>query len=173
MGIDVNRALKPIIFVLAAIYFVVDAIFVAIAKPLTDWIADRKIFAGARAWIVSLRPYPTLALFAVPLIVLEPAKPAAAYLMATGHMAAGTVTLIVAELLKVILVERLFKISRSKLLSIPAFAWSYRILKQPLDWCQATYAWQSARRWVLIGRYELRHLVLQIRESSARLSAQH
>ena len=173
MGIDVNRALKPVVFVLAAVYFVVDAIFVAIVKPLTDWTANRKIFAGARAWIVSLRPYPTLALFAMPLIVLEPAKPAAAYLMATGHVAAGTVTFIIAELLKVILVERLFKISRSKLLSIPAFAWCHRIMRQVIDWFQATYAWQSARRWVLIGRYELRHLALQIRESSARLSAQH
>jgi AraC-like DNA-binding protein len=42
-----------------------------------------------RAQIVSLRPYPTLALFAVPLIVLEPVKPVAAYLAGTATLRAA------------------------------------------------------------------------------------
>ena len=41
-------------------------------------------------------------------IMLEPVKPVAAYLAATGQMVSSVVTLIVGELLKLVLVERLF-----------------------------------------------------------------
>jgi hypothetical protein len=37
----------------------------------------------------------------------------------------GLIVLGVAELLKLVLIERLFGISRDKLMSIPAFAWGY------------------------------------------------
>lgn len=73
-------------------------------------------------------PYPSLALFAVPVIVLEPAKPLSAYLIATGHFFAGAVIFITAEVLKLTVVERLFQLNKKKLLSIPAFAWCYPIL---------------------------------------------
>jgi hypothetical protein len=116
----------------AAIYFLVDAVFLSGAKPLSNWIAEHWIFESLRAWIVSLRPYPTLPLFAVPLIVLEPVKPAAAYLVGTGHFAMGMIVLVVGEILKLVLVERLFSVSRDKLMSIPVFAsayWKYRALR--------------------------------------------
>jgi hypothetical protein len=71
-------------------------------------------------WIRSLRPYPSLALFLIPVIILEPIKPVAAYLAATAQMASSVVTLIVGELLKLILVERLFRVTREKLMKIPA-----------------------------------------------------
>ena len=60
----VNRILKPVIFTLAAIYFLVDAIFMTVARPLANWTAEYWIFGSLRVWIVSLRPYPTLVLFA-------------------------------------------------------------------------------------------------------------
>ena len=56
----------------AAIYFLVDAAFLTVLRPLANRLADRWIFDSLRAWIVSLRPYPTLALFAVPVIILSP-----------------------------------------------------------------------------------------------------
>jgi hypothetical protein len=75
-----------------------------------------------RAWIRSLRPYPSLALFSVPVIILEPVKPVAAYLAATGQMLGSLLTLIIGELLKLVLVERLFSLTRDKLMKIPTFA---------------------------------------------------
>src|SRR5882757_5394984 len=91
--IHVNRILKPFVIVLAAIYFLADAVFMTVARPLAKWIAKHRVFNRLRAWIGSLRPYPTLALFAVPLIVLEPVKPVAAYLAATEHFAWGLTVL--------------------------------------------------------------------------------
>ena len=79
-------------------------------------------FRRFRGWIRSLRPYPSLSLFSVPVIMLEPVKPVAAYLAATGQMVSSVVTLIIGELLKLVLVERLFSITRDKLMKIPAFA---------------------------------------------------
>jgi hypothetical protein len=76
--IYVKRILKSAVFVLATLYFIVDAVFLTIATPLARWMARQRIFIRLRKWIGSLRPYPSLALFAVPLIVLEPVKPVAA-----------------------------------------------------------------------------------------------
>jgi hypothetical protein len=82
----VNRILKSITYVLAAVYFLVDAVFVSVAKPISNWVAKHLVLRRLRAWIRSLRPYPSLALFSVPVIILEPVKPVAAYLAATGQM---------------------------------------------------------------------------------------
>lgn len=129
-----KRILKLVVFILAAVYFIVDAIFLTIATPLARWMARQGVFVRLRKWIGSLRPYPSLALFAVPLIILEPAKPVATYLIATGQIAAGVTVLIVGELLKLVIVERLFKLCRRKLLKIPTFARGYAYWRQGVDW---------------------------------------
>jgi hypothetical protein len=137
------RVLKPLMYVLAAAYFLVDAVFVAVAKPISNWIANHLVLRKLRAWIRSLRPYPSLALFSVPVIILEPVKPVAAYLAATGQMLGSILTLIVGELLKLVLVERLFSLTRDKLMRIPAFAWAYGKSQQAKAWLKATEAWQA------------------------------
>ena len=162
---DVNRILKSVIVVLAAIYFLVDAICMTVLRPFANRIAEHWTFGSLRAWIVSLRPYPTLALFAVPLIVLEPVKPVAAYLAGTGHIAMGMTVLVVGEVLKLVLVERLFSVSREKLISIPAFAWTYGRYSQAQEWLESFEAWQSARRWRRLARYAVRGYVQEVRAS--------
>jgi hypothetical protein len=162
-SVHVNRALKPVVFLLAAIYFLVDALFMIVARPLSNWIAAHWILESFRAWFVSLRPYPTLLLCAVPLIVLEPVKPVAAYLAGTGHVAMGMIVLVVGEILKLVLVERLFSVSRDKLMSIPAFAcayWKYRAAK---DWMTSAQAWQAVRRWSRIARYAIRSYAWELK----------
>jgi hypothetical protein len=159
----VNRILKPVVFFLAAMYFLVDVIFLTVARSLANWIAQHWIFEGLRAWIISLSPYPTLALFALPLAILEPVKPIAAYLVGTGQVATGLVILGVGEILKLVLVERLFSISRDKLMSIPAFAWAYGKYRTAQDSITSMDAWQLIRRWNLIAQYAIRSYVLKYR----------
>ena len=158
-----NRLLKLFVYVLAGIYFVVDALFMIVATPVADWLAERRIFDGLRRWIVSLRPYPTLALFAVPVILLEPVKPVAAYLAATGHMVLAVEIFVLGEILKLVLIERLFALCRDKLMSIAAFAWAYRQYRQVMDWIESTAAWQAVRRWYKIAQYSLRSYVLELK----------
>lgn len=140
-----KRILKPITYVLAVIYFLADAVFMAVASPIARWIGRHFEFERLRAWIRSLPPYPSLALFSVPVIILEPIKPVAAYLAATGQVLSGAATFIVGELLKLVLVERLFHLTRDKLMRIPAFAWSYGKFAEVRAWLQATEAWRAVR----------------------------
>jgi len=162
----VNRILKPFVVVLAVIYFLADAVFMTVARPLARWIAAHSVFTRLRDWIVSLRPYPTLALFAIPLIILEPVKPVAAYLAATEHIAWGLVVLGVGEILKLVLVERLFCISRDKLMSIPAFAWTYGKYRLVRGWFESTEAWQMVRRWSRVAQFTVRHHLAELKASS-------
>src|SRR6202171_3703139 len=126
------------VFVLATVYFVVDGVFSHVTRPITVWIAEKKLFERVRLWVTSLGPYPSLALFAVPVIILEPAKPLAGYLLGTGHFFAGAVTFITAEVLKLTFVERLVQVNRNELLSIPAFALGYQYWRQMMDLVKAS-----------------------------------
>jgi hypothetical protein len=158
----VNRILKLAVFFLAAMYFLVDAIFLSVARSLADRIAGHWLFDSIRVWIIALPRYPTLALFALPLVLLEPVKPMAAYLVGTGHVATGLITLVLGEILKLVLVERLFNISRDKLMSIPSFAcayWKYRAAKH---YVTSMVAWQVARRWILTAQFVIRSFALKL-----------
>ena len=155
-----KRILRSAIFVVATVYFTVDAVFLTIATPLARWIARKRIFIRLRKWIGSLRPYPSLALFAVPVILLEPVKPVATYLMATGSVSAGMVVLVAGELLKLVIIERLFKLCRFKLLKIPMFAWGYRHWRNGVNWIVSLRAWRAARRWIVLTKGQIRkHLI--------------
>jgi hypothetical protein len=134
------------LFILATVYFIVDGVFSYVTQPVTAWIAKKKPFERAGIWVSSLRPYPALALFAVPLVLMEPAKPFAGYLIGTGHFFAGALTFITAEVLKLTFVERLFQLNRTKLLSIPAFAWGYRYWRYMMDVVESREIWKASRR---------------------------
>jgi hypothetical protein len=134
------------VFVLATLYFVVDGVFSHITRPITVWLAKKQLFERVRLWIISLGPYSSLALFALPVIILEPAKPLAGYLMGTGHFFAGAVTFITAEVLKLTFVERLFQLNRKKLLSIPAFAWGYQYWRRMIEAVESMEVWRASQR---------------------------
>jgi len=141
-----TRVWNTPIFALALVYFIVDGVFSYVTRPITIWLAKQRLLERLRLWITSLSPYPSLALFAVPVIILEPAKPLSAYLIATGHFFAGAVIFIAAEVLKLTVVERLFQLNKDKLLSIPAFAWGYRYWRAIMQIVESLEVWKAARR---------------------------
>jgi hypothetical protein len=164
----VSRIFKPFVFLMAAIYFLVDVVFFTLAKPGLRWLADRWVFESVRAWIGSLRPYSTLALFILPVLLLEPVKPIAAYLMAIGHIISGLVVLIAGELLKLLLIERLFNVSRDKLMAIPAFAWCYDRFCQGQDWVISLQAWQLMLRWTFNAKHAVQRYILEFKAAPKR-----
>lgn len=147
-SVMISEALRPFLFVVAAIYIAVDELFSLITQPIAAWLARQNLARRLRRWITSLPPYPALALFAIPLIVLEPVKPVAAYLAATGHFTVGAALFVGGELLKLVLVERLFLLNKRKLLSIAAFAWCYAHISALREWLEATAVFRGARRLV-------------------------
>jgi hypothetical protein len=42
----VKHILKSVVFILAAVYFIVDAIFLTIVPPLTRWLARKESLFG-------------------------------------------------------------------------------------------------------------------------------
>ena len=115
----IPKAFKPIVVVFAALYFLIDAIFFSLIRPLGTWFSKLPVFRWVGSWVRSLGPYPTLALFAVPLIVLEPVKPVGLYLIASGNVIDGAVLIGVGEIAKITIVERIFHVGRDKLMTIP------------------------------------------------------
>src|SRR6266571_1643554 len=140
------RAWNTPVFILATLYFILDGVFSYLTRPIAEWIAKKRLFERARRWVISLSPYPSLALFAVPVLILEPAKPLSGYLIGTGHFFAGAVIFIAAEVLKLTVVERLFQLNKEKLLSIPAFAWGYRYWRAMMDMVESLAVWKAAKR---------------------------
>jgi hypothetical protein len=136
---------EPFVIVVAAIYFMIDALALSSLKPVLRKIANSKLLKFIAPWISSLGPYPTLALFVVPLVLLEPIKPFSAYLIGSGHFIFGVLVLILGEILKITVVERIFHIGRDKLMTIKAFAWIYNFVSGWLTWIQALPPWQAVK----------------------------
>jgi len=141
-----RKIFEPFVVVVAAIYFVFDGVVLATIKPLVRKVARLRIFQSAANWIASLGPYQTLVLFLVPLILLEPTKPLSAYLIASQHVQAGIAILVLGEVLKIVIVERIFHIGRDKLMTIHAFAWTYNFIIGWLSWLKSLPPWQAVKR---------------------------
>jgi len=112
------------------------------------WIARVSEQLRITAWIRSLGPYSSLALFLVPLIVLEPVKPVSVYLMGSGHSTEGLLVLIIGEALKILFLERIFQITRPKLMSFRWFAWAYGKIQRVFAYLMALTIVKTARAWM-------------------------
>ncbi len=138
--------LRPIIAILAVVYFVLDVLVLSLVRPIGGRLARLPFFLWLAQQVDRLGPYPTLALFLIPLVVLEPAKPVGLYLIGTKRVIAGTLVIVLAEVLKVFLLERLFHMSRPKLMAIPAFAWAYSLVMRWLAYLEALPPWRAVRQ---------------------------
>jgi hypothetical protein len=78
-------------------------------------------------------------------------------------MMSSIVTLIVGELVKLVLVERLFSLTRDKLMKIPAFAWAYTKFREARAWLETTEAWQAIRAM----SKAVRHYLTEMKKSAA------
>jgi hypothetical protein len=87
-----------------------------------------------------------LALFLVPVIILEPVKPVCAYLWLNKHYTASVLVFTIGEILKVTIVERLFQLGRDRLMTIRAFAWTYNFIQGWLTYLKSLPPWQAVMR---------------------------
>jgi hypothetical protein len=156
-----NPALKPVIFVIAAVYLAADEVLTSFATPIANWLARLRLFARMRDLITSLPPYPSLALFLIPIIVLEPLKLVATYLAATGRFTEAAIVFVVGITLKLVLIERLFALTRDKLMTIPAFVWCYVRVRAVHDYFEALPVWKATKAKFKAMKIFLREFVRQ------------
>jgi hypothetical protein len=78
--------------------------------------------SACRRAIDKLGPYQSLALLAIPLSIVEPLKLAAVAVAGHGHWLTGTGMIVVAYLVSIFLVEKLFVMVKPNLLKLDWFA---------------------------------------------------
>lgn len=154
----IKRLATPVVVAVAVIYFLIDALVLSLLQPLLERIAALRPLARVRAWIETLGPYATLALFLVPIILLEPVKPVGLYLLATGQLVAGAGVLAIGELLKIVIVERLFHVAKPKLMTIRVFATVLIHAAGWVDWLQALPPWRLVVRLVGLMKLHARRI---------------
>lgn len=113
------------LFAVAVLWVVLDDLFRSFVTPVVAWLAGLRLFKRIEGWIGRLPPYPTMALFIIPLAVIEPFKIWGLYLIGTGHLILGILAFVAAKVVGLGIAERLFAVSRDKLLSIRWFAWAH------------------------------------------------
>ena len=72
-------------------------------------------------------------------------KPVGAFLVSADHVIEGTLTIVLGEILKITLVERLFRLTRDRLMQIPIFAVLYDHWIRIYDWITSSEIWQRMR----------------------------
>ena len=144
-----RRAARAPLVAGAVTLVLLDDAFRIWVRPAAAWLARLGLMRRLEAWIAGLSPYATLALFLVPLAIIEPLKLCALYLFSEGRWLMGVLTFVVAKVVGIGLAERLFAVSREKLLSIGWFAASYRRVIALRDavhaWLERSEAWQAAK----------------------------
>jgi hypothetical protein len=85
------------------------------------------VLSGVRRRIQKMGPYPSMALLALPMMLVEPLKIVALFVVGKGHWLTGTGMIIAAYAVSLLFVERLFKVVKPKLMTLSWFAkgWSW------------------------------------------------
>jgi hypothetical protein len=146
---DENSSLRRLLLLPAkavvVLYVVLDGIVTPVVRPLLRWVARLRFVIRLQNIVAALPPYAILVLLAIPFAFAEPAKIYALYLMTKGQVATGLVTISMAYLVSLVVVERIYHAGRAKLKTIPWFAklldWLTGIRDPLFAWARATRIW--------------------------------
>lgn len=146
---DENSGLRRLLLLPAkavvVLYLVLDGIVTPVLRPLLGWVARLRFVIRLQDVVAALPAYAILVLLAIPFAFAEPTKFYALYLMTEGHFATGLVTISMAYLVSLLVVERIYHAGRAKLKTIPWFAklmdWLTGIRDRLLAWARATRVW--------------------------------
>ncbi|RYE47583.1 MAG: hypothetical protein EOP24_09840 [Hyphomicrobiales bacterium] len=152
----VQRAIRAIgravVTVAVVIYTLLDELLFPLFRPLIGWLSSLRLFQRLGEWLGRLPPYAALLALGVPFVVIEPMKVVAIWWAGTGHVITGTIGLLLAHALSLLVVERIFHAVYQPLMRIDWFArllsWLFALRDRAIAWAKATAAWQAAVVWV-------------------------
>lgn len=123
-----KRCTRPFWLLLAA-FFLAEAWLWDRLTEVGRWLRSKLPFEAFKAWcaarIARLPPAAALALFIIPVILVQPIKLASLWLIVRGHFLLGGVGFIGIKIVGFGAIAFLFDLTRDKLLTIRWFAWSY------------------------------------------------
>lgn len=121
-------------------------------RPLVELLgrlARLRPLAMAEAAVARLPPYPALAVFVLPSLLLLPLKLLALWLIAHGHVLMASLLFVGAKLVGTALVARIFMLTRPALMQLGWFARIYNVI---MPWkeaitaqVRASWAWRYGR----------------------------
>jgi len=106
-------------------------------RALAEAIGAERYEAKLRDFIAPLSPYPTLAVFAVPALIVLPLKMLALEAIAGGHVFFGLIFILTAKTLALGATSYLFDLCREKLMQIPRFLQFYDLVLRVSAWAHA------------------------------------
>jgi hypothetical protein len=152
-----RRVVRTILLTIAALYFLIDLIFLSVVRPLRRRIMALKWVRRSREWVGKLNRYVALLLLVVPWLILEPIKPIGFFLFAHKHHLAATLLIVGGEVVKLTLFEQLFDMTKPKLMSFHWFAWCYSRWQAAIEYLRSLPLWRRMRDWYGTVRAWVRH----------------
>ena len=151
-----KRIFNAILLATGVLYFLIDALFLSIFRPLRRRLMAWHLRQRVSVWVGSLNRYVVLWLLIVPWLILEPLKPVGFLLFAHHHRLGAILTIAGSELVKLTLFEQIFDMAKPKLMSFSWFAWGVHRWHDALDHLRSLIAWgtivaryRNIRAWVL------------------------
>ncbi len=137
-----NMFAKTFLLVIAFLYFVWDAVAFVVFHPLARWFNNLNILNPLYERIRNLSPIASMVCFLFPIVMLEPLKPFVVYLFASGQVFFGIFILIAMFAFKVVVIEKVFVLTKPKLLQIGWFKKLYDKAVICIDYVKSTQAWK-------------------------------
>ena len=131
-------------------YTVLDELLFPVFRPIIVWLAGLRLFQRIGEALGRLPPYMALVALGVPFVIIEPAKLLAIWWAAQGHVIQGTVLLLVAQVLSLLVCERIFHAAYQPLMRIgwlkALLAWLFALRDRAIALARSTVAWKQAVR---------------------------
>ncbi len=151
-----KRIWKPILITLAIVYFLIDLLFLTFVRPLSRALRRLAVMARIQAWIDTLNRYQAMTLFLIPMVTLEPIKPIGFWMMAHHKFWLGLIVIAIGEVVKLTLVERLFHMTKTHLMTFKWFAWCLKKWGEATNYIKSLPVWQKMFRLYWKGRWRQR-----------------
>lgn len=147
----VGRGIGRFVVVVAVVgYTVLDELLFPVFRPLIVWLTGLRLFQRIGELLGRLPPYVALVALGVPFVIIEPAKLWAIWWAAQGHLVQGTIMLVVAQVLSLLICERIFHAAYQPLMRIgwlrALLGWLFGLRDRAIALARSTVAWKQAVR---------------------------
>lgn len=147
----VVRGIGGFVVVVAVVgYTVLDELLFPVFRPVIVWLTGLRLFQKLGEALGRLPPYVALVALGVPFVIIEPAKLLAIWWAAQGHVVQGTGLLLVAQVLSLLVCERIFHAAYEPLMRIgwlkAVLGWLFGLRDRAIALARSTAAWKQAVR---------------------------
>ena len=163
----VRGAFRFMVVVAVVGYTVLDELLFPVFRPLIVWLTGLRLFQRIGEALGRLPPYVALVALGVPFVIIEPAKLLAIWWAAQGHVIQGMLMLLVAQVLSLLVCERIFHAAYQPLMRIgwlrAVLGWIFGRRDRAIALARSTVAWRQAVRLARMLAFWWRRAIASLR----------